>query len=508
VLPAILAVIGAWIGFANPLYHFPPLALLFPAALGHAALGADNAGGAFKRCWLMGAAAYAACLYWVAIPGHDFGGLPWVLAAPCPVLLGLYLGLYPGFFGLGLRLCRGLPPILLGLFAACLWASLEMLRGTLLTGFPWLVLASAFSAWPQVLQPASLMGAYALSGLLAGASLMVLGPVKGFPARLAGVLALAGLAAFGVHSLSASTPSSGSLSVSLIQGNIDQSLKWDKAFQNGTVERYITLSGSEVREHAPEMVIWPETALPFYFQEPNVLSGKVRQFARENRVFLLTGSPAYTPDFEKDVMRLHNRAYLIGPGGSNRGTYDKVHLVPFGEYVPLKRLLFFVDKMVDAVGDFVPGKKPGPLDGEGFSPGLLICYETIFPELAQSRVAQGSDLLVNISNDAWFGRSSAPLQHLHLSVLRCVEQRRSMARATNTGISALIDPKGRILARTELFELASLHAPALPLVERKTFFHQNRRLVTGLYIGACAAFLLFCILFRPSPKRGRGMLRA
>jgi apolipoprotein N-acyltransferase len=490
VAAALAAAIGAWFGFANPLYHFPVLVLALPAALAVCAGNSDSPRAAFKNCWFAGFSAYALSMYWVAIPVHDYGGLPWILAIPCPALLGLYMGLYPAVFGFVLRLAKGMSWPLYGILAACLWAALELVRGVLFTGFPWLVLASAFSPWPEAIQSASLIGAYGLSGLLAGtAVLLTRGRLLSAP-RVAGLCILALVAVYGTWQLSKPVEHAGTLSVSLVQGNIDQTLKWDETFQEGTVERYTSMSRGEIENNAPGLIVWPETAMPFYFQEPSVLSGRVRAFARDNDVLVLTGSPAYRPDYKNQRMVLYNRAYLVGPGGI-AGYYDKEHLVPFGEYVPLENVLFFLDKLVQGVGDFEAGKDQKPLTADGFNAGVLICYETIFPELAQARVASGADLLLNISNDAWFGRSSAPLQHLHLSALRAVEQRRSIARATNTGVSAFIDPRGRISRTTPLFHPATVNEPELMLVTDTTFFHRHRDAVTVAYcLGAALITLL------------------
>jgi apolipoprotein N-acyltransferase len=174
---------------------------------------------------------------------------------------------------------------------------------------------------------------------------------------------------------------------------------------------------------------------------------------------LLFGSPAYRRTGE--LLRLYNRAYLLDGSGMLVGYYDKRHLVPFGEYVPWKGLLFFVDKLVQAAGDFASGEEAVVLDMLPARVGILICYEAIFPKLSRDLVNAGANLLVNITNDAWFGRSSAPYQHLSMAVFRSVENRVPMARCANTGISGFIDSRGRILQATSLFEdatmLASIH---------------------------------------------------
>ncbi len=262
------------------------------------------------------------------------------------------------------------------------------------------------------------------------------------------------------------TRASPSLKLGLVQGNIAQDTKWDPAFQQATLKKYLELTG-EVAKLQPNLMIWPETATPFYFladsQNSKILIEEVRKLGKP----LLFGSPAYRR--KGSGLRLYNRAYLLDSQGMVAGYYDKIHLVPFGEYVPLKRLLFFVDKLVQAAGDFASGDRAAVLDLEPARVGVLICYEAIFPELSRDLVAGGANLLVNITNDAWFGRSSAPYQHLSMAVFRTVENRVPMARSANTGISALIDVRGRILQVTGLFEEATMLG-TLQLGDRKTIY--------------------------------------
>jgi apolipoprotein N-acyltransferase len=250
-----------------------------------------------------------------------------------------------------------------------------------------------------------------------------------------------------------SVSSSPSFNLALVQGNISQDIKWDPAFQRATLKRYVQLTRKAVKPQT-ELVVWPETATPFYFladaKNSNTLVGEVQQL----RVPLLFGSPAYRHEGKR--LRLYNRAYLVNGLGLVTGYYDKMHLVPFGEYVPLKPVLFFVNTLVEAAGDFAAGNRAEPLELPPARMGVLICYEAIFPSLSRSLVNDGANLLVNITNDAWFGRSSAPYQHLSMAVLRSVENRVPMARCANTGISAFIDAHGRILKTTELFEEAIL----------------------------------------------------
>lgn len=480
IVASLLAVIGAFFGFANPVLRIPGLILLFPAGLAFAALNASSLRQAWRYGYWTGFAAALCSLYWTAIPIHYYGYLPWWLSAPVPALMCLYLALFPALFALLARHVRDrLPMPALALFAGCLWASLEMARGWLLTGFPWLVLPAALAPWPFAIQGAAYIGAYGLSGLLAAcATLAVSGRAK---PSLAGLAILAGLWIGGGFAQNAPLPEDGTITAAIVQGNVEQAHKWDPAYQQETVDLYLKLSRSRVDATGADLLVWPETAMPFYFQKPDDLRRRVTEFARDNALTLVTGAPAAARDGDGKGFIFFNRAFLVGPDGKITGAYDKEHLVPFGEYVPFGQYLPFVKKLVQGAGDFRGGTSPAPLVSGDLALGMLICYEAIFPELAQKRVAAGANLLVNISNDAWFGDSPAPRQHLDLTLLRAVEQGRYIIRATNTGISAVIDPKGRILAQSGLFTAESLGRADVGLISTRTWFHRlHGFLVAGI----------------------------
>ncbi|MCK4817088.1 apolipoprotein N-acyltransferase, partial [bacterium] len=250
----------------------------------------------------------------------------------------------------------------------------------------------------------------------------------------------------------------------VIQANIDQSIKWDPAYQSKTIFTYQRLTRAAF-DFKPEVIVWPETAVPFFFQNNVELSPKVFSLAKKSGAILIFGSP----DYERigGMTKYYDRTYLITPKGHPVQYYDKVHLVPFGEYVPLKRLLFFVNRLVPAAGDFEEGNKITPLKHRNLSFGTLICYEAIFPELARAHVRRGANMLVNLTNDAWFGMTSAPYQHLSMAVFRTVENRRPMIRSANTGFSAYIAPQGEIVALSTLFSQdclkVSIGLPKSPL---------------------------------------------
>lgn len=499
-LPPLAGIIGLWLGFPNPLVHIPALALLYPAALYACALRAPTWRDALRTGWLTGLAGASACLYWLAVPVHDFGDLPWVLAIPCAVVIGAYVGLYSGLFCLLLRLAKDrVPPARRAILAGVLWFGIEWIRGVLFTGFPWLSLSSAFVPWPVAVQFASVVGGYGLSGIMAAAACLALEAARGrqlVPCAATLAVLVLTVCGWGVHALSSPTGPGTPFGVVMVQGNINQDQKWEPAFQQGTVDKYLELTRSALATGTARLVIWPETSMPFYFQEHKEHGPAIRAFARENGVALLLGTPGYHREAGAGYA-LYNRAYLIGPDGNDLGHYDKEHLVPFGEYLPPGLNLPFLAKMLQGVGDFTPGVMTKPLRLGELALGMLICYESIFPELALQRVAEGANVLVNISNDAWFGFTAAPEQHIQLSAMRAIEQGRFLLRGTNTGITAVIDPHGRMIGRSDLFTDAAVAGVVTPLTERTLFF----RIADWLPLaGAVLALLLLLGKGRPSSQ--------
>lgn len=485
------AVSGGLLALAFPL---PDLKLLAWAAL--VPLFVVMSRRPFRSGFAAGLVFFGAILYWVNIVMTTYGHLHPVLSVLAWLLLSAYLALY--FAAATWAACRlrercGYP---YALTLPVLWVALEFLREFLLTGFPWASLGYSQQASLTLLQSADLFGVYGLSYLLVLANAVLAewllsgrtSPRRRPVAASLAVLALLA-AAFGYGSWRLGQELDGrpdSLRISLVQGNIPQDVKWLPEFQEGTIRTYRALSLAAARAGKPGLMIWPEAATPFYFQDANPLSVTVAGIPAETDAALLFGSPAYRK--ESGGTRYLNSAFLLDAQGTEKGRSDKIHLVPFGEYVPLKRFLPFIDKLVVGIGDFSPGAiNPLPLDGHRL--GVLVCYEAIFPELAREWVRQGSDLLVNITNDAWFGRSSAPWQHLAMVRFRAVENRIWIARAANTGISAFIAPSGRVLAPTGLF------VPATATVEvglgaRPGLYARSGDLLPALFLAVSLLWLV------------------
>ncbi len=242
--------------------------------------------------------------------------------------------------------------------------------------------------------------------------------------------------------------------VGLIQGNIDQADKWNPDRGAAIFQNYLAMTRQAI-DRGAGLVLWPESSTPFYFDEARdrAASDLLRALAKQSRVPLLFGSDQIDSGVPT---RYYNSAFLIREDGSTGGVYRKMHLVPFGEYVPFKRVLFFAAPLVEAVSDFSAGEDPVVLPVGGHLISTAICYEIVYPNLVRQFVLRGSELLTTITNDAWFGNTSAPYQHFAQASMRAIEGGRYLVRSANTGISGIVDPYGRVLARTTIDEPAVL----------------------------------------------------
>jgi apolipoprotein N-acyltransferase len=256
------------------------------------------------------------------------------------------------------------------------------------------------------------------------------------------------------------------VTVGLIQGNVDQSDKWDQRRAAGIFRDYLAMTRKAIGEGA-QVVLWPESSIPFYFEEDRPAAEEVRTLAREAKVPLLVGSDQI--DRSTPPTRYYNSAFLVRPDGSTGAVYRKMHLVPFGEYVPMKRVLFFAKHLVEAVSDFSPGDAAVLLPVRGHLMSTAICYEIVYPDLVRTSASGGSELLSTITNDAWFGRTSAPYQHFAQASMRAIENGRYLVRSANTGISGIVDPYGRVLAQTAIFQQAVVVGEARFIRERTIY---------------------------------------
>ncbi|MFO0730294.1 MAG: apolipoprotein N-acyltransferase [Nitrospiraceae bacterium] len=471
-------------GILYPL-SFPAFDLGFLAWIAlvpmHIAIEMSEPRRAFRAGWLCGTLAFTGSMFWVITAMNVYGKVPFGIAILVMLLLTVYLGLYIALYAGILASIRNAWPGFGLLPAPFLWVALELIRTYFLSGLPWSLFGYSQYQWLPIIQMADHFGVYGVSFLLvlvntaiAEGLLWSVKAYRGFqirsypwPSAVAAGSAFTVALIYGTTLLSSAEQGpTRTISVGVVQPNVDQAQKWDVAFRQETMNRYQRLTqglGEDL-----DLVVWPEAATPFVFDMEPQYRLLVTDIAQRAGAPLLFGSPALRryPDGRPYLM---NSASLLSTDGQILGRYDKQHLVPFGEYIPLHNsVLFFLDKLVEGIGDFEPGPGPTllmfkpreklpPMAAAATAPdfhlrfGVVICYEVIFPDLVRRFSANGADFMVTVTNDAWFGPSSAPYQHFGMVVFRAVENHVAFARAANTGISGFIDAYGRVTEASPIF---------------------------------------------------------
>jgi apolipoprotein N-acyltransferase len=515
----------------------------------HVALSEVRPRRAFWLGWIAGLIAFVGTMFWVVTAMHLYGKMPLVISYAVMLLLAAYLGLYVGLYACMLTWVRDNVPAVGLLAGPFVWVALEWVRTYAFSGLPWALFGYSQYQWLVTIQIADITGVYGVSFVIVlvnvalaevvlwilrhretlfrkGASRFRPATFGDFPrtSSIATVLICALMLGYGVVRLTSFAQDSDGASertikIGLVQPNIDQGQKWDDAYRRQTMDRYARLT----KEVAPgsSLLIWPEAATPFLFEREVRYRLQVATLVHSQGVPLLFGSPAlrYYTDGRPYLL---NSAYLFSSDGDILGRYDKQHLVPFGEYIPLHRLLFFLDKLVEGIGDFAAGtiptvltvpesnRAPGSEAGTKF--GVVICFEVIFPNLVREFVRDGAEFMVTITNDAWFGDSVAPYQHFGMVVLRAVENRIAFARAANTGISGFIDPQGRVLTASSIFAEAVMRGE-IPLKRQRAFytrygdvFAYGCVIITGIFLAAAA--WRRAAHDQRSPRSGRAKVRS
>jgi len=405
-----------------------------------------------------GAVFFTGTLYWITNVMAFYGGMSTPVAVLVNALLVAYQAVYPAFFAVVFRrLVLGFGPRAL-IAAPLVWVATELGRTHLLGGFPWVLLGYSQATTIPIAQLASLFGVYGVAGLVASVSAAAAGcmSVGRVRARVQSVGAVAVLlvvtAVWGSWRAARAewTQEGQAVTVGLIQGNASEAQRRDPPQALQVLQDQVRMTRQAIGAGA-ELVLWSESAMsPYRLDDNPEVAGLVRRVAREGRVPILVGSDQVVrgrPD------AWYNAAVLVRADGSDGGFYRKMHLVPFGEYVPMRRLLFFVGPLVEAIGSgFAAGTDPTLLSVGGHSISVAICYEVVYPALVREFVVRGSELLTTITNDSWFGNTSAPYQHFAQASMRAIEEGRYLVRAANTGISGIVDPYGRVLERSSIFE--------------------------------------------------------
>jgi apolipoprotein N-acyltransferase len=467
--------------FGHPAFAWIALVPLLVAVVGWR--GLHRSGGtreavarplrAFGLGLVSGVVYFAGTTYWTGAVLRQFGGVPGFVAALAMLLLALYLALFPALTALIMARLADQAWRRALFLAPAVWVATEYLRGYLLGGFPWVPLGNSQVTVLPVAQLASVLGVYGLSMLVAfvNASL-AFGVLAAGRARMLGfgaaALAVVSVSAWGLVRIAdgSLTREGTPLRVGLVQGNIAQEDKWNPREARRIFTTYLAVSRDVVRRGA-EFVIWPESSTPFMYEEDETGGAAIRDLARELGVPILFGSDEV--DRSRNPIQLYNSAFIVTPTGETAAVYRKIHLVPFGEYVPFKNLLYFVSPLVERLTDFAPGTSMVMLPVGTHQVNTAICYEVVYPSLIRQAVLAGSGLLTTITNDGWYGSSSAPYQHFEMAAMRAIEQGRYLARSANTGISGIVDPYGRVVARSNIFEQVGLVGEARVLTGRTVY---------------------------------------
>jgi apolipoprotein N-acyltransferase len=464
-----------------------------------------SAGQGFLLGYVCGIVWYAGTCYWVFDTMRKYGGLsaPWALLTL--FLFCCYLGLYHGFFGLLLSLLAQPRDHRLALVGApFLWVAVELAR-TLITGFPWNLLGIAQVDNQALCRVAAWTGVYGISfeivlvNVALAAAFLVPRAKRG--AMLAAALAAGAVLQAG--SLIEAPASKADHTALLVQQNIPVDAEWTPVSFQQTLDDLTALTVTSVTEHAAgkvDLIVWPETPAPFFTSDARFRAAMSRM-ARDTDAWVVAGSVG-SDTMQPSNGPFFNSAALIGPDGSWTARYDKVHLVPFGEYLPFPSLFSFAGGLTKEVGESRRGVSRDPLDANGEKLGVFICYESVFPGEVRQFADNGAQVFVNISNDGWYGDSGAYAQHLNQTRMRAIENNRWLLSTTDTGVTASIDPWGRIVARVPRKLRTALAAP-YALTSATTFYTRHG----DCFAYACAIIslgaLLMRFIFHKNPKKAR-----
>ena len=444
----------------------------------------DNLRRSFLRGFITGIIAWLGTIYWVVVAMNQYGGIIVPLSILILVLFVLYLSLYTGIFTFACAYLEKVTSAPSYLIAAPVWVILEYSRGIVMTGFPWSYLGHSQFGFLHLIQVASVTGTLFISFMIVAANSIIctIWARKKVPVVFTVVIAAIFASSLAYGFVRLQHRDEGKLKAAIVQGNIGQDIKWDESFKMMTVSKYYRLSFGLAQ--GTDIIIWPETAIPFllgrepaayrYVQAVPVMLGSRLLFGTVG--MLSTGN-------------LLNTVLYIDRDGNTAGIYNKVHLVPFGEYTPIVSYFPFLAKLTAIGADFRPGDGHRPIETDVGKIGVLICFEGIFPYITNDTVRQGAEVLVNLTNDAWYNRTSAPYQHFAFYVFRAIETDRYVLRAANTGISSIIDPRGRIEGKTPIFTEEVLRG-TYALKNTETFYVRHG----DYFVIICVGFLVLVVV--------------
>ncbi len=435
---------------------------------------------------------FGAGVTWIYVSLHEFGSMPMPIATLALCILCAYLALFLTAGSWLLSRLKMTSSFAWALTVAAIWVLAEWLRGTLFTGFPWLALGYSQAPYSPLIGFAPVIGTYGISLIIAlNAALLALWFEQGLRTWRYGILiAVIWGGGFGLQYIDWVQPDGKAITVSLLQGNIAQDLKWRDDYVVRTMEIYARL----IQQSSSQLIVTPEISIPLYRETvPSAYLLLLANHARGNKGDVLIGMIERMPG---NSSVYYNSMFSFG--SSPEQLYRKYHLVPFGEYIPLKAVFgWVVDVLKIPLSDFSRGsleQKPMQLAGQSIA--VNICYEDVFGEEIINQLPQAS-ILVNVSNDAWFGRSIGPQQHLQISQMRALETGRYMLRATNTGVTAIVNERGIVLQKIEEFTTAALHGTAQGFKGATPYVTWGNRLIFGvmalfLCVGLISAYRSRC----------------
>jgi apolipoprotein N-acyltransferase len=447
--------------------------------------------------FVFGATFFSSLVYWIFNLLRIETGLCWPLCFLVFLLLVVYLSLFPSLVGYLASQAAGQYGSKAVFFIPMIWVSLELVRNYLFTGFSWGIVGYTQSSFLSLIQLASVSGVYGISFLVifCNASVVYLFlERRGFKAWipvLVLVLVIGMASGWGYSRLFQEEREGGKvISVACIQGNYGSQIGTE-ASQTAIFRNYrdLTLQAAAL---GCQLVVWPESTTHYQICCTEGYADLLAQLCRENGIDMVLGSVHQRRDSSQE--KHFNSAFHIDASGKVAERYDKIHLVPYGEYVPIPGILFFVKRFVQAAGDFSKGSEYIMMNFRGDPFSTLICYEVIFPESVRAFARRGATFFINITNDSWFGRSAAPYQHFQFSIFRAIESERYFIRCASTGISGIISPQGKILAQTEIFSRELLQADIRPIHESTLYCRTGDWLAIGCVIITLA--LIISLLFR------------